>query len=161
MDKPKGNKDLLSPFCVVLTTCFGIGYTVSWGGGTIASLVGLFLYITIKSQAVFFVLTIIILILGFSLSGRAEAIFKEKDSKKIVIDDLGGMMVSFLFIPKHPGFLLATFFLFRAIDCLKIYPINKIEKLPKGAGVVGDDLLAGVYTNILMQIFRIIFRNIL
>jgi len=105
------------------------------------------------------VLTIVVAILAFSLSGRAEVIFQEKDSKRIVIDDFLGMMIALLFVPRHPGLVLVSFFLFRAFDVLKVYPANRLEKLPGARGVVGDDVVAGIYANVGVHVLRFIFRG--
>jgi len=158
MDKQKGDKNILDSICLIITTCAGIGY-VPLFSGTAAALAALFLFLIIHSQIVFIVLTIVVAILAFSLSGRAEVIFQEKDSKRIVIDDFLGMMIALLFVPRHPGLVLVSFFLFRAFDVLKVYPANRLEKLPGARGVVGDDVVAGIYANVGVHVLRFIFRG--
>lgn len=157
MGKQKDDKNILTKGVIVITSCFGVGY-IPLGGGTVASFIGLMLRLLIKDQIFFLLTTVFITCLAFFLSGWAERIFKEKDAKQIVIDDLAGMMVAFVFIPQHMGLIIATFFLFRAFDFLKVYPINKIEKLHGALGIVGDDVLAGVFAHIVMQLFRIVFK---
>jgi len=96
-------------------------------------------------------LTILVTIIGFGLSARAEAIFNKKDARQIVIDDFYGMWVSLLFLPYSFKLSLAGFILFRIMDGLKPYPIYKVERLKGGLGVMGDDLLAGIFVNITLQ----------
>ena len=97
-------------------------------------------------------LTVLVAIIGFGLSARAEAIFNRKDARQIVIDDFWGMWISLLFLPYSFKLSLAGFILFRIMDGLKPYPIYKVEKLGGGLGVMGDDLLAGIFVNIILQV---------
>lgn len=136
-----------------LTSVFYIGYS-KFVPGTLASLAGFLVYVFfIKGNtALHLGLTILVTIIGFGLSARAEAIFNKKDARQIVIDDLYGMWVSLLFLPYSFKLSLAGFILFRIMDGLKPYPIYKVEKINGSAGVMGDDLLAGIFANITLQI---------
>lgn len=138
---------------LILATLFGIGY-MPLCPGTASALVALLLFLLIKNQIIFFLLTIAVLIISFPAAEQAEKIFKVKDCKKIVIDDFLGMLITYLFIPHDIRFILAGFFLFRMFDMLKIPPADKIENLGGAKGIVGDDLVAGVYANIALQIVR-------
>ncbi len=81
-----------------------------------------------------------------------------KDSGHIIIDEFSGYLFSVLFVPKTAGYLLAAFILFRIFDILKPPPIRKIEKLvPGGAGIMLDDLIAALYANICIQLWRYLF----
>ncbi|MCM8824518.1 MAG: phosphatidylglycerophosphatase A [Candidatus Omnitrophica bacterium] len=139
---------------ILITTLFGIGY-IPICGGTIASLLGMLSFILIDNYLSFVFFSIFFLYLSFILSGKAEAIFGEKDCKKIVIDDFVGSLVAFLFIPRDIRFIVAGILLFRILDILKIFPIDRVEELEGAKGIVGDDLIAGIYTNILLQIIRL------
>ncbi|GAB2572822.1 hypothetical protein GCM10027190_23540 [Spirosoma areae] len=74
-----------------------------------------------------------------------------KDSYRVVIDEIAGMSLSLLFVPIHLKSLLAGLFLFRLFDILKPLGIRRLEKLGGGWGVMLDDLLAGLYTNLVLQ----------
>ena len=87
------------------------------------------------------------------MSTLAVKIYKNKDPGQIVIDEVCGYLFTMILIPFGWVNVIAGFFLFRALDILKPYPIRKLEKLRDGYGVVLDDVLAGIYANILMQIF--------
>ena len=137
----------------ILTSVFYIGYS-KFVPGTLASLAGFLVYVFfIKGNAALHLgLTILVTIIGFGLSARAEEIFNKKDARQIVIDDFYGMWVSVLFLPYSFKLAVAGFILFRIMDGLKPYPIYKVEKINGSAGVMGDDLLAGIFVNITLQI---------
>ena len=136
----------------ILTSVFYIGYS-KFVPGTLASLAGFLVYVFfIKGNAALHLgLTILVTIIGFGLSARAEEIFNKKDARQIVIDDFYGMWVSVLFLPYSFKLAVAGFILFRIMDGLKPYPIYKVERLKGGLGVMGDDLLAGIFVNITLQ----------
>jgi len=146
-------KKLLDRVSLTLATIFGVGYTPLCPG-TASCVVALGLFVLIKSQILFLLLTIVVLIISFPVSERAEKIYKVKDCKKIVIDDFLGMMITYLFIPHDIRFIIAGFFLFRMFDMLKIPPADKFEKFPGAKGIVGDDIIAAIYANISLQIPR-------
>jgi len=138
---------------LLLATLFGLGYT-PLAPGTAASLAAVFLFVVIRSQTCFFILTLVSVIVAFLVSSRAEKLFGRKDCKLIVIDDFSGMLITFLFIPLDIRYLVCGFFLFRMLDMLKIPPANIIERYPGARGIVGDDLVAGVYANLMLQAAR-------
>lgn len=135
-----------------IASFFYLGY-VPQVPGTFGSLGGVVLYLLVKdSPLAYLALIFVVVILGFQVCGRAERLFGQKDSKEIVIDDAAGILVAFLFVPTEILLLVIGFFLYRALDVLKPYPIRAIENLPGSAGVMLDDLVAGVYTNLSLQI---------
>ncbi len=75
-----------------------------------------------------------------------------KDASKIVIDEWSGFILSVLFLPKSIFVFVAAFLLFRAIDILKPFPAGRAESVRGGLGIVLDDLVAGVYANILVRL---------
>ncbi|MDH5681694.1 MAG: phosphatidylglycerophosphatase A, partial [Spirochaetota bacterium] len=103
--------------------------------------------------AVYWALTIIIIALGVWGSGIAETeIFHSKDSPEIVIDEVGGFLLSMAFFQLSDGYfyIVLGYLFFRLFDIWKPWPIKKLQDLPRGWGVMFDDLLAGVYTNIVL-----------
>ena len=121
--------------------------------GTLASFVGALMAIVVSKQLVMYVLlTGIVTIIGFAVGGQMEKIVKEKDPSCVVIDEVAGIMISLFMLPLTPAVIVTTFFLFRAFDMFKIYPVNKLEKLNGAAGIMTDDLVAGLYTNLIMQV---------
>ncbi|MFA5008012.1 MAG: phosphatidylglycerophosphatase A [Candidatus Omnitrophota bacterium] len=143
--------------CVVIATLFGIGYAPLLSG-TLASVAAVIAFLLIKVRVYFIIFTAISIWLSFLVAGRAEKIFEEKDSKKIVIDDFSGMLLALLFVPYDIKFVVCAFILFRVFDAFKIPPIDKIERLKGATGVVGDDLMAGFYSLVALQIVRLFVR---
>ncbi len=135
-----------------------IGY-VPYAPGTFASLLGLILFLTLKPPLPVQILILVIVIpTGIYITTKAEKILKEKDSRKIVIDELAGVFVAFFYLPQTIGLMFSAFLLFRFFDILKPVPINKLEKtLSNGLGIMADDILAGIYANIILRIWILIF----
>lgn len=87
------------------------------------------------------------------IAGEAEKILQTKDARPIVIDEVAGLMVTLWALPFTVQTAVAGFFVFRLLDIVKPFPIRLLEKrLPGGAGVVLDDVAAGVYGNLLMRL---------
>ena len=133
-------------------TFFYLGY-FPFASGTIASgaSVALFLWLGADYRIYVFVLAALTVI-GFWASGEVEKSVGKKDPSCVVIDEVVGGMIAFFMLPATPAVMWTAFFLFRAFDMFKIYPINKLEERGGGAGIMLDDIVAGVYTKIIMQI---------
>lgn len=86
------------------------------------------------------------------IAGLAEHFFHEHDSHKIVIDEVVGYLAATLFVaPTWPN-AIAAFFIFRALDVIKPFPAGYIDQhVPGGYGVVLDDVVSGIYSNMLLQ----------
>ncbi len=84
----------------------------------------------------------------------SESILGQKDPGCIVIDEIAGMMVTLIGIPFTWKSVLAGFILFRIMDILKPFPIRYLERtIPGGAGIVMDDVAAGVAAHIVLRLF--------
>ena len=114
---------------------------------------GLGIYFLTRNN-LFVYLTVLgfVTILGFVYSGKAEKVFGQKDSQKIVIDEVSGILIALFLLPANFPVIISAFFLFRAFDMVKPPPADKLEKLKGSSGVMLDDIVAGVYTNICFQI---------
>ena len=135
-----------------LCTFFGVGF-LPFMPGTFGSLAGLLIYFLIKNNFAHYILaTVLLTALGFMVSGAAEGIFKKKDPSCVVIDEVAGMLLSLLFIPYDIKWVIAAFFIFRILDTLKPYPAGQLQEVKGSAGIMLDDIIAAVYTNILLQI---------
>ncbi len=141
---------------VALASLLGIGF-IPGCPGTFGSLFGLAVIWVIPGQTIFLLVTFFSLILAFFIAGRAEKLLGQKDPKQIVIDELAGILVTFLFVPKTFVFIVAGFFLFRLFDIVKVFPAKKIENKKGSLGIVGDDLIAGIYANLVLQSLRLAF----
>lgn len=87
------------------------------------------------------------------IAGRAEAAFAEHDSHKIVIDEIVGYLGATLFLAPTWEHTLLAFFVFRALDVIKPFPAGWIDRqMPGGAGVVLDDVVSGLYSNVVTRL---------
>ena len=80
-----------------------------------------------------------------------EAMVGRKDPGCVVIDEVAGVLIAFFLLPPVPNVLWTAFFLFRAFDMFKIYPANRFEACKGGTGIMMDDIIAGIYTNLVMH----------
>lgn len=137
----------------ILTSFFGIGY-IPKGGGTVAAIATILIWVVAIAQLSS--ISAIVSTIGVTIYGvwGASCVETEwgKDSGKVVIDEVAGMMITLLFIPTTTVNLIVALLLFRFFDIVKPLFIKRLENLPKGWGVMADDVLAGIYSNIILQI---------
>jgi phosphatidylglycerophosphatase A len=89
------------------------------------------------------------------VAGTAERAFGH-DSGKIVIDEFAGYLVAIAFLPKTILVYALAFLMFRVLDILKPFPARRMEDAGGGVGVVLDDVVVGVYTNVLIRIMLMV-----
>ena len=99
----------------------------------------------------------LISLIGVLVSAETSRQKGLEDPSCIVIDEVAGQLLTFLFLPVNVGNLLLGFVAFRTFDILKPFPIRKLEPLGNGVGIMADDLLAGVYANLVLQLLNFIF----
>jgi len=140
----------------LIASVFYIGY-LPVAPGTLGSLAGLILYYFLcHNTIVMAVVILIVIILGFLTAGRVEKMFGEKDPGEIVIDEFAGMLIAMYRMPPSMGYVVTGFLLFRFFDIVKPKPIRRLEKLKGSLGIMSDDLLAGLYVNMILQAVYII-----
>jgi phosphatidylglycerophosphatase A len=117
--------------------------------GTVGSLVGLLLYLPLTPSPVLVrvVAAVAVFFLGVFASSRMEEIWRIKDPKPVVIDEIVGMWVSLLFVPHNVAYFLGAFVLFRLFDVVKPFPARQAELLKGGWGIMLDDVVAGIYAS--------------
>lgn len=139
---------LLRAFATVL----GVGF-LPFAPGTWATAVGVAIaYFLGSDLPVYTILLLVLLILGIMATGIIEKQMNQKDPGILVIDEVVGVMIALWGLPLIWSVMICGFFLFRAFDMFKIYPINRLESQPGGWGIMLDDCMAGVYTNIILRI---------
>ena len=145
-------------------TLFGVGY-IPKAPGTAGSLVALIVYLLLPGSIFISVFPglaalIIITLMAVKVSGAAERVMDHDDSR-IVLDEFVGFFFAVLFLPKILVLAVIAFILFRVLDIFKPVPVNLVQKLTGGWGVVADDVLAGIITNLLLQITIRIFPEMI
>lgn len=137
---------------LVLASWFGVGRLPKTPGtfGSLAALpaVGLMWVLGPLTGVLFLV---VFIGLAVRAAGITEQILEQRDPGVIVVDEVAGMLVALYLQPATWGFLAGGFFLFRVFDITKPFPIRRLERLPGGAGVVLDDVMAGLYANLVLQ----------
>jgi phosphatidylglycerophosphatase A len=158
------------PVARLIATVFGIGYARK-GGGTLAAAVCCLAWWLVwhgqdgrnglgqnghsLSQAL---VTIVLFIAGVWSAGIMERCWGE-DNFRIVIDEVAGMCLSLCFVPVTWPYVMAGFVLFRLLDITKPFFIRRMEGLRGGWGVMMDDMLAGLYVNLLLQVAVLIVQR--
>jgi phosphatidylglycerophosphatase A len=142
----------------VVATFFGAG-RLRPGPGTWGSLAAGLLWWLLASQlpAAWQLPAILVLIVAATAIGIPAATLEargcnKEDPSHVVIDEVAGQLVTLIACPILWKPLLAGFILFRAFDIVKPFPIRRLENLPEGTGIVVDDLGAGVYGLIVLQL---------
>ena len=147
---------MIEKFNKNLFTLFGIGKLPA--SGTFGSFFTLLIYFIL--QKYFNNLTIIILLISVTLYSliflnKTIKNFKQKDPKEIVIDEYIGQMIPLIVCGNNIYLILVAFISFRFFDITKIYPANIFDKKIEGPlGVIGDDIIAGIYSLIIIFIIK-------
>ncbi|MDE1192429.1 MAG: phosphatidylglycerophosphatase A [Arachidicoccus sp.] len=144
----------------IISSFFGIGF-IRKGGGTVAAIITVLLwyYIAAILKSGFgennillqCIIIIVLFIIGVWCGNAVEADWG-KDSYRVVLDEVLGMSIALFIIPVKWQTLLAALILFRIFDIGKPFFIRKMEKFHGGWGVMLDDVLAGIYANIILHI---------
>lgn len=147
------------PFLINL---FGTGFFSGYfpfASGTFGSLVALLFYLIPGFEILYLHIGLIIsfFVIGVYAAGKIESL-RGHDPSIVVIDEFIGMWISLLFIPKIWYFLIFAFFLFRFFDITKIFPASYYDRKKGGFSIMFDDVIAGVYANICLQIIILIFK---
>lgn len=152
-----------SRFCKILSTGFGVGYS-PYAPGTLGALLACVLWLAffLLLDYRLYLLTVIILTIVLTYYGvRAiDAVEKiwGKDPKRVVVDEMVGVLIPLLFVPSNNSrwywYVIAAFTLFRFFDILKPFGIRRMEQYRGGVGVMMDDILAGIYSSIILLLIR-------
>jgi phosphatidylglycerophosphatase A len=139
-----------------VSTVFFVGL-IPFAPGTFGTLAAMIFVWLLKPSIVWQTgILLFVFILGILTAGIAEKAYGRKDCSYIVIDEFAGYLCSIIFLPLTPAYMIAAFFVFRFFDILKPPPIRMLEKIGGGAGIMLDDVAAGIITNILLQLTRLL-----
>jgi phosphatidylglycerophosphatase A len=148
----------------LFTSCFGLGFLPiapgTWGSLPPAAIFALMCHLGASAALISIVMCIFVLLGAIVCAKFAPLIIEatgKNDPSEVVADEFAGQALTFIAACiTGTGAILITaatgFLLFRFFDILKPWPIRKLEKLPKGWGILTDDLMAGVYAAIVLQI---------
>jgi phosphatidylglycerophosphatase A len=139
-----------------LATGAGLGYAPV-ASGTFGSLLGIVLYLALLQLTAATVPTLLLLtvavVAAIVVAGRADAILQDHDSGKIVIDEIVGMAIALVGFAPTIWNVVVIFVLFRILDVVKLWPASYCDReMPGGAGVVLDDVVSGIYANLIARI---------
>lgn len=104
---------------------------------------------------------LIVVLIGIPAATRVAEAHSKKDPSFVVIDEVAGQLIALIAVPVAWKSLLAAFILFRVFDILKPPPVRQLERIRQGAGIVLDDMGAGLYALAIMQIllhFKLLVR---
>jgi phosphatidylglycerophosphatase A len=160
---------LISAVRRIFSTCFYVGY-IPGPAGTYGSLLAVaFLYYFIDKTQLWFINQNVHLFLfgfaifvfaGFWLCGDTLNNFGKDDPQVVIIDEIAGQTITFLFMPLSIPVLLLGFILFRFFDIVKPYPIHLFEHLDDGVGIMMDDAVAGIMSCICLNLLLVGYRFI-
>jgi phosphatidylglycerophosphatase A len=134
-------------------TGLGSGYS-PFAPGTAGSAVGLLLFwplhaLPVAAQAG---ACLLVFLLGVAASAHVARAAGREDPGIVVVDEIVGMWITLLLVPFTLWTALAGFVLFRVMDVWKPWPARQLEYLPGGWGIMADDVMAGVYANLVLQV---------
>lgn len=129
--------------------------------GTAGTVIGVFLYLGMKGLAPekYFAVCLLVILAGIWAAGQAEIILRRTDSASIVIDEIAGYLVAMFMVPSGWIFIVCGFLFFRVFDIMKPWPLRLLQELHGGPGVMLDDIGAGVYTNIVLQLAAVLISR--
>jgi phosphatidylglycerophosphatase A len=150
------NQHKISLFSKLIATGFFFGYSPI-APGTAGSVVAVLIYwFFLSSNFQLLIISILFFVLGIFTSTKFEQ-RNGHDPSIVVVDEIVGMWVSLLFIEKKVGTILTAFLIFRLMDIIKPPPARKFDRSEGGFGIMMDDVIAGIYANVLTQIIWRIF----
>ena len=151
----KNNGKLYRFVMLFFATGAGTGYTPIVPGTIGTMIAGIPLYLLLSGLTSGWYAAVVLVFFVFSVffCEAGERVLGEKDSRKIVIDEVCGYLVTMAFVPMSVSAIVAGFFLFRFFDIVKLQPAKWLEdNLPGGMGVLFDDVAAGIYANISLHL---------
>jgi len=141
----------------VLASVFGAGYAPVASGtvGSFVTVVAIWLLPLTPLRIA--VALVVVTPIGIWAGSRVERLLGKKDPGVIVIDEVAGMLLSVILLPRTIPVLVTAFLLFRLFDIWKPFPARESQALTGGMGVMVDDLVAGVYALVLVLGARAFF----
>ena len=145
------------PYKKIIGSGFLSGY-IPFAPGTFGSLVALGIYFIPYFQNFYIILgfSIFCFLIGIPLGNYFENLYG-KDPKQFTLDEFVGTWIAFMYLPDSIGLIIGTFIIWRVLDIFKPYPANKVESIKGGLGIMLDDVVSGMYSLIIIYIFKLLF----
>lgn len=140
---------------------FFTGY-IPLASGTFGSIAALLIYFIPNFEKPYVIISVIIVALfwGVRIGTKFEEVYG-KDPAECTIDEMAGMWISLLFLPKDIFVSLIAFVVWRTMDIIKPFPARKAESLTGGLGIMMDDIISAVYSLIIVHLILVIFSEYL
>jgi phosphatidylglycerophosphatase A len=141
-------------FHKLFSTGLGIGY-IGKGSGTYAAIACCIVWYLLQLHGYQSVPALLITVAITAIGVWSSTVVEEfwgKDPQRVVIDEIAGMCISLLFLPVNVKYLIAGLILFRFFDIVKPLGVRRMENLKGGWGIMFDDVLAGIYANLILQV---------
>ncbi len=149
----------------LIATFFGVGH-LRPGPGTYASVATVLIWWGASHFVpgpwllpVEIALAVAITLIGIPPSTVVARESGREDPGFVVIDEVAGQMIALIGVPLHWKYLLASLILFRVFDIMKPFPLRRLERLPEGMGIMMDDVGAGLYALVLLQLWLHAFAH--
>lgn len=159
MPLPSPDNAPKSRFSWLIATFFGVGH-LQPGSGTWAAAITVLLWWVASRWIhaewllpIAVIVSVAVTMLGIPPSTVVARESGQEDPGFVVIDEVAGQMIALIGVPVHWKYLLASFILFRSFDITKPFPLRRLERLHGGTGIMLDDVGAGLYALVLLQIW--------
>jgi phosphatidylglycerophosphatase A len=151
---PAAGRGLIDRLAIVIATAGGAGYSPVAPGTAGTLVAAVLLWLVPLSTGALLAATALVIAVGIWAGARVERAAGRKDPGVVVIDEVAGMMISVLAVPRTVPVLVAAFVLFRVFDVVKPPPAHRLQALPGGLGIMVDDLIAGAYALLVIVVAR-------
>jgi phosphatidylglycerophosphatase A len=146
-EAPRRGSDRVAFF---VATVGGAGLAPMAPGSVGSAVAALLLWLIPFSRLGLLAFLVAVTVAGIWAASRVEQLLGARDPGAIVIDEVAGLTLALLAVPRTLPVVVVAFLLFRIFDVVKPFPARPAERLPGGLGVVLDDLVAGLYTLIVL-----------
>ena len=144
----------------LLGSGFYTGY-IPFASGTFGSIAGLIIYYIPGFENPFVIIPAIIIFsfYGIYVGSKFEKLYG-KDPAECTIDEIVGMWISLLFLPKEIWISVIVFLIWRIFDIIKPFPARRLEKLKGGLGIMIDDIISSFYVLLLVHLFILFYNGV-
>tara|TARA_A100001037_G_scaffold68349_1_gene60821 strand:+ start:5933 stop:6400 length:468 start_codon:yes stop_codon:yes gene_type:complete len=152
---------VIEKFAFLFATGFYTGLWPLKGPATVASFVSVIIFFFLSNiflNDIYLLLVIIVFIIVGTWSSDFTATENDKDPSKVVIDEWVGMWITLLFLPNSFAWFIVGFLVFRYLDIFKPFGIKKFERIPGGLGIMMDDIAAGIFGCIVLNLINIFVK---